>query len=184
MKKPWVLSYPLSAQRRLWSDWADVQADLSLHWAHTHFVGFVMPRLILSVPLNNGVRITPRKPPCAEKYQKNESFHRSHLKSVLYLFFIFLSGHIRHWISSVSLWALCILWSGVLEKSLEWSIGVDWNQILEWQISKTTLLKTLIWSLSFDFSIHFMTPRAKTFATPKFDFTPLQYSTPKLVWQN
>ena len=23
----------------------DVQADLSLHWAHTHFVGFVMSRL-------------------------------------------------------------------------------------------------------------------------------------------
>ena len=42
MKKPWVLSYPLSAQRRLWSDWADAQADLSLRWAHTHFVGFVM----------------------------------------------------------------------------------------------------------------------------------------------
>ena len=36
MKKPWVLSYPLSAQRRLWSDWAD-----------SHFVGFVMSRLIL-----------------------------------------------------------------------------------------------------------------------------------------
>ena len=46
MKKPWVLSYPLSAQRRLWSDWADAQADLSLRWAHTHFVGFVMSRLI------------------------------------------------------------------------------------------------------------------------------------------
>ena len=45
MKKAWVLSYPLSAQRRLWSDWADAQADLSLHWAHTHFVGFVMRRL-------------------------------------------------------------------------------------------------------------------------------------------
>ena len=29
------------------SDWADAQADLSLRWAHTHFVGFVMPRLIL-----------------------------------------------------------------------------------------------------------------------------------------
>ena len=41
MKKAWVLSYPLSAQRRLWSDWADAQADLSLHWAHSHFVGFV-----------------------------------------------------------------------------------------------------------------------------------------------
>ena len=46
MKKPWVLSYPLSAQRRLWSDWADAQADLSLRWAHSHFVGFVMRRLI------------------------------------------------------------------------------------------------------------------------------------------
>ena len=42
MKKHWVLSYPLSAQRRLWSDWADAQADLSRRWAHTHFVGFVM----------------------------------------------------------------------------------------------------------------------------------------------
>ena len=26
---------------------ADAQADLSLRWAHTHFVGFVMRRLIL-----------------------------------------------------------------------------------------------------------------------------------------
>ena len=32
MKKAWVLSYPLSAQRRRWSDWAD-------------FVGFVMRQL-------------------------------------------------------------------------------------------------------------------------------------------
>ena len=28
------------------SDWADAQADLSLRWAHTHFVGFVMSRLM------------------------------------------------------------------------------------------------------------------------------------------
>ena len=42
MKEAWVLSYPLSAQQRLWSDWA----DLSLRWAHSHFVGFVMRRLI------------------------------------------------------------------------------------------------------------------------------------------
>ena len=47
MKKAWVLSYPLSAQRRLWSDWADAQADqsslfawrklgsLATHWAHS-----------------------------------------------------------------------------------------------------------------------------------------------------
>ena len=46
MKKAWVLSYPLSAQRRLWSDCADAQADLSLRWAHTHFIGFVMSRLM------------------------------------------------------------------------------------------------------------------------------------------
>ena len=44
MKKAWVLSYPLSAQRRLWSDWADAQADRSLRWAHSHFAGFVMKR--------------------------------------------------------------------------------------------------------------------------------------------
>ena len=37
MKKAWVLTYPFSA---------DAQADLSLCWAHTHFVGFVMLRLI------------------------------------------------------------------------------------------------------------------------------------------
>ena len=46
MKKAWVLSYSLSAQRRLWSDWVDAQADLSLCWAHSHFVGFIMRQLI------------------------------------------------------------------------------------------------------------------------------------------
>ena len=51
MKKPWVLSYPLKAHRRLWSDWTDVQADLSLRWAHTHFVGFVMMRPKFQAPL-------------------------------------------------------------------------------------------------------------------------------------
>ena len=44
MEKAWVLSYPLSAQRRLWSDLA--QADLSLRWVHTYFVGFVMSWII------------------------------------------------------------------------------------------------------------------------------------------
>ena len=46
MKKTWVFSFPMSAQRRLCSDWADVQADLSLCWAHTHFV---MSRLKLRI---------------------------------------------------------------------------------------------------------------------------------------
>ena len=48
-QKAWALSYPLSAQRRLWSDWADAQADLSLRWVHSHFAGFVMSRLIYLV---------------------------------------------------------------------------------------------------------------------------------------
>ena len=34
------------AQRRLWSDWANAQADLSLRWMHSHIVGFVTRRLI------------------------------------------------------------------------------------------------------------------------------------------
>ena len=50
MKKAWVLSYPLSAKRRLWSDWADSQADLSLRWAHTQFVGFGVSWLIFFHP--------------------------------------------------------------------------------------------------------------------------------------
>ena len=49
MKKAWVLSYPLNAQRRLWSDWANAQADLSLRWAHSHLVGFVVRWLILRI---------------------------------------------------------------------------------------------------------------------------------------
>ena len=48
LKKAWVRSYPMSAQRRLWSDWADAQTDLSLRWAHSHFVGFVCRGSFLS----------------------------------------------------------------------------------------------------------------------------------------
>ena len=40
LKKQWALSYPLRAQRRLWSDWADAQADLNLCWAHSSFCWF------------------------------------------------------------------------------------------------------------------------------------------------
>ena len=54
MKTAWVLSYPLSAQRKLCSDWADAQADPTgrmprLIWVFAgrtdHFVGFVVLRL-------------------------------------------------------------------------------------------------------------------------------------------
>ena len=40
LKKARSLSYPLSVQRRLWSDWADAQADQSLRWAHVPFCWF------------------------------------------------------------------------------------------------------------------------------------------------
>ena len=56
MKKPWAIGYPWSAQRILCSDWADVQADFSLRWAPSHFVGFVLRQLIyanLSVTKKN-----------------------------------------------------------------------------------------------------------------------------------
>ena len=53
MKKAWVLSYLLSAQWRRWSDWVDAQADLSLRWAHTHLVGFVMSWLKCHQNLKN-----------------------------------------------------------------------------------------------------------------------------------
>ena len=33
------------AHSKDWSDWADAQADLSLRWVHSHFVGFVMRQL-------------------------------------------------------------------------------------------------------------------------------------------
>ena len=45
MKKHWVLSYPLSTLWRLWSDWVDTKADLSLRWANKSFC-FVMRPLI------------------------------------------------------------------------------------------------------------------------------------------
>ena len=52
MKKAWTLSYPLSAQGRLWSDWGNAQADLSLCWAHSHIVGFVTRQLICMILLH------------------------------------------------------------------------------------------------------------------------------------
>ena len=39
IKKPRSITYPLNAKRRLWSDWADAQADLSYRWAHVILLG-------------------------------------------------------------------------------------------------------------------------------------------------
>ena len=78
IKKAWVLSYPLSAQRRLWLDWADAQADLTRRWAHSHFVGFVTRRLILKTPDSKVFKI-----------ELNERY-------LFALFNRFLSWHPRH----------------------------------------------------------------------------------------
>ena len=40
MKKHWTLNFLLSTQWRLWSDWADAQADLSLHCVLKSFCWF------------------------------------------------------------------------------------------------------------------------------------------------
>ena len=37
-------SFSSCLQGRLWSDWADAQADLSLRWAQSHFISCVMLR--------------------------------------------------------------------------------------------------------------------------------------------
>ena len=42
MKKAWVLRYPLSAMQILRSDWAKAQAVLSLRFAYTLFVYYVL----------------------------------------------------------------------------------------------------------------------------------------------
>ena len=49
VRAQWVAKDPsfLHVDSEDWSDWADAQADLSLRWAHSHIVGFVMSRLIL-----------------------------------------------------------------------------------------------------------------------------------------
>ena len=40
LKENGILRYPVSALRRLWSDWVDAQDDLSLRWAHRSFCWF------------------------------------------------------------------------------------------------------------------------------------------------
>ena len=53
MKNAWVLSYPLTVEQRLWSDWADAQPDddLSLRWAHMPLCWFCHEAAQISFPL-------------------------------------------------------------------------------------------------------------------------------------
>ena len=63
----WVAKYPgfLHADSEDWSDWADAQTGLSLHWAHTHFVGFVVSQLFFF--FRTGTNLTVKYEPCHEK---------------------------------------------------------------------------------------------------------------------
>ena len=61
----WVVKNPsfLHANSEDWSDWADAKfylTDLSLHWAHSHVVGFVKSRLICN---------------CIDYHEKTTSYH-------------------------------------------------------------------------------------------------------------
>ena len=90
MKKDCVLSYPLSAQRSLWSDWADAQADLSLRWAHSHFVGFVMWRLTCALWQLLRAEINPYLPNgLFHSYQLDESIRQLRGASVFFMFILF-----------------------------------------------------------------------------------------------
>ena len=105
MKKAWILSYPLSAQRRPWSDWADAQADLSLRWAHIHFVGFGMRRLIsaLSSPsevitmLSNGSEIRDKQGTGTSKTQHETTRQISYFWGLILALLCRGQSHDRIW---------------------------------------------------------------------------------------
>ena len=44
---------------RVWSVFADAQDDLSLRWAHTHFVSFVMQQLSFVCPIFTTFMVNP-----------------------------------------------------------------------------------------------------------------------------
>ena len=108
MKKAWVLSYKLSAQRRLWSDWAVAQADLSLRWAQTHFVSFDM----WHCPLCRGNRSNTTKP--------SQIFLLWHdmVKAVTVLSMMLISEQSRSLQSTCRLMSRCV--------ALHWLFSCKW----------------------------------------------------------
>ena len=110
MKKAWVLSYPLSAQRRLWSDWASAQSDLSLRWAHMPFCWFCHEAAYIclisvlsldSYVFSNDTRMNKKSKQIKEQPSawKLRPFNRfkipSYSKAVLLLWFCLLSLFVR-----------------------------------------------------------------------------------------
>ena len=88
IKKAWVLSYPSGAQQRLWSDWANAQAGLSLHWAHRSFCWFCHEEahIMLAIIMIHGERRLLLLPDTVEVYcMSNNSFLWWMLCEVFYL---------------------------------------------------------------------------------------------------
>ena len=88
IKKAWVLSYPSGAQQRLWSDWANAQAGLSLHWAHRSFCWFCHEEahIMLAIIMIHGERRLLLLPDTVAVYcMSNNSFLWWMLCEVFYL---------------------------------------------------------------------------------------------------
>ena len=109
MKKHWVLSYPISAQRRLWSVWVLAQADLSLLGAKVIFFGFAMCRLISHFELSQSRR-------------REESRRSSHQQV-----------HVEQGIPTCTVIILSF-WTDILNWRAVWSgctlFAILWNMIL------------------------------------------------------
>ena len=69
----WAAKDPsfLHADSEDWSDWADAKADLSLRWAHTHFVDFVMSRLICIIIRHHYPPVTTSNDNCYSIHMGN-----------------------------------------------------------------------------------------------------------------
>ena len=132
MKKIWVLSYSLSAQRRHWSDWADAQADLSLRGAQL-FCWF----------FHKAARIT-----CAQQWlrstcapiQSDQSLRCPHEDGVF-------GSLATHRVPSED-WSDCADWAGSLLGTCHFADFVDLRlTILFWMLNVHPV-GTIIWAPS------------------------------------
>ena len=108
-KKAWILNYPLSTQQRAWSDWAHAQADLSLRWAHSHFVGFVMRRLkfckkcIRPVWLESSLSARRKLGSLTTHWAHSEDPDQTgHIPRLIWVF----AGHTNHFVGFVMRWLI------------------------------------------------------------------------------
>ena len=96
MKKALVFSYPLSVKRRLWSDRAAAQPDLSLRWAHMPLCWFCHEAAQISFPLQQVFKFWLWKNKKKKKKKKEEmdlretsSCMRSCLPAFMFVCFFF-----------------------------------------------------------------------------------------------